>query len=264
MPPSSTCTIVIPCYNAEPYLEAAVASVQAQTFNDYHLVIVDDASPDATRELARRLAANHNNMTVVELPENCGRSFARNEGVRRTDSPYVAFLDQDDTYHPDFLKLLIEAFNQTNEFDAIKVLPNLGINIDSKRYEAIANSLATTCLFRRSAFQFIGGWPESDIYRRHPGGCEDIALLELFNLCFNVGVLHGPLYNYTLRPGNALDLFLKRSSVIDGVLHVAGRTEDDQLLEAATARLRVLLRNRLRRTLLNVTHDFVSLEAETK
>ncbi|MFL5330724.1 MAG: glycosyltransferase family 2 protein [Gemmataceae bacterium] len=264
MPPSSTCTVVIPCYNAEPYLEAAVASVQAQTFSDYHLVIVDDASPDATRELARKLTANQSNMTVIELPENRGRSFARNEGVRRTESQYVTFLDQDDTYHPDFLKLLVEAFNQTNDYDAIKVLPNLGINLDPTRYEAIANSLATTCLFRRAAFQFVGGWPESDIYRRHPGGCEDIALLELFNLCFNVGVLHGRLYNYTLRPGNALDRFLKRSSVVDGVLHVTGRTEDDQVLESENARLKFLLRKRLRQTLLNLSGNFVSLEVEAK
>src|SRR5262249_37792953 len=101
--PYTTCTVVIPCYNGEPYLETAVRSVRAQRFADYHLVLVDDASQDGTRALARRLAAEGPNTTVLELPENRGRCCARNRGAEATRGPYLAFLDQDDSYHPDFL-----------------------------------------------------------------------------------------------------------------------------------------------------------------
>src|SRR5207253_2468449 len=94
--PVVTCTIVIPCYNAEPYLEAAVDSVLAQTYQDYHLVLVDDASQDATLALAHRLARDRAKISVVALPENRGRCFARNAGTEVTRGPYVCFLDQDD------------------------------------------------------------------------------------------------------------------------------------------------------------------------
>jgi succinoglycan biosynthesis protein ExoO len=82
--PHATCTVVIPCFDGQAYLEAAVRSVQRQTFRDYHLVLVDDASRDGTLALARRLAAEDPRITVVALAKNRSRSAARNRGAEAT------------------------------------------------------------------------------------------------------------------------------------------------------------------------------------
>jgi glycosyltransferase involved in cell wall biosynthesis len=244
--PQASCTVVIPCHNGEPCLEDAVRSVQAQTFRDHHLVLVDDASTDGTLALARRLAAGDPRVTVLALPENRGRSAARNRGAEATRGPYLAFLDQDDAYHPNFLQATTEVLDRRADLDAVKVLPHLTTEIDPVRYETVANTLATTMLVRRTAFTFVGGWPEGRVYREHPGGCEDIALQDLLSWCFNLGVLHEKLYRYTHRPGNALDRFLARSRVVGGRVVFHGGLEEDRLAAAEGRRLRELLRQRVR------------------
>src|SRR5262249_17704212 len=211
-----TCTVVIPCYNGESYLKAAVDSVLAQTYSDYHLVLVDDASQDGTRALAHRLAQGHPNITVVEFSENRGRCCAPNAGTAATRGPYVAFLDQDDSYHPDFLRVTTTELSQASSLDAVKVLPNIAIAIDSVRYNAVASSLATTMLIRRAAFHVVGGWPETSAFRQHPGGLEDFTFLRLLVPYFNLRILNQKLYEYRHRPGNALDQFLARTTVVDG------------------------------------------------
>ena len=249
--PYAECTVVIPCHDGEPYLEAAVASVLAQSFRSFHLVLVDDASRDGTGELARRLAEKAPNITAIGLPENRGRSYARNRGAEAARGPYVTFLDQDDTYHPEFLRVTTSILSGSPGLDAVKVLPNLSIEIDPVQYGAVAGSLATTMLMRRSAFEVIGGWPEGMIFRQHPGGCEDIALQQLFGLYFNVGLIPEKLYQYNHRPGNALDRFLSRSSVVDGSLVFQEEgLEDDRKAGMEVQRLAQELRERVRQTLL--------------
>jgi glycosyltransferase involved in cell wall biosynthesis len=262
--PYATVTVVIPCYNAEPYLEAAVASVQSQSYQDYHIVLVDDASPDRTRALAHRLAETSRKITVVELPENRGRCYARNRGTEMTRGPYVTFLDQDDSYHPEFLRITTALLSKAPRLDAVKVLPNIRVAIDPVRFESVANSLATTMLLSRRAFEFCGGWPETQLFRDHPGGCEDIAFQKFFSFCFNTGILREKLYNYSHRPGNALDRFLKRTVVVDGRVVFQGPGDaDDQKLAVENERLLGLLRLRVRRAWLEApTSAFVRLGEE--
>jgi glycosyltransferase involved in cell wall biosynthesis len=220
--------------------------VLAQTFRDYHLVLVDDGSRDGTAALARRLAQNQPRITVVELPENRGRCFARNRGAEATRGPYVAFLDQDDAYHPDFLRATADLLARRPELDAAKVLPDVTVEVDPVRYGMVANSLATTMLLRRPAFEFIGGWAEGAAFRQHPGGCEDIVLQKLFSYCFRTGVLQAKLYRYSWRPGNALDRFLSGSRVVDGRVIMAERCKEDEQVIREMQRLRARLRERVR------------------
>lgn len=244
--PTATCTVVIPCYNGQEDLAAAVASVRGQSFEDYHLVLVDDASTDETLPLIRRLAEGDPRTTVVALGTNGGRSAARNRGTEATRGPYLAFLDQDDTYHPDFLRETAAILAGVPYLDRVKVLPNLSMELDPVRYKAVQNSLVTTSLFRREAFDFIGGWPESEIFRSHAHAGEDVALEELFRVCFNSAWLNKELYNYTRRPGNTFDQFLARSQVEGGQLGFTEATiEDDEVLLQEIARLKRSLHDRM-------------------
>lgn len=225
-PVKATCGVTIPCHNGEAWLAAAFESVMRQTYSDFHLVLVDDASQDATLELAHRLAGNRSDVTVISLAKNSGRCAARNKGARAVDSPFIAFLDQDDSYAPDFLRVSLETLAKYPQIDAARVLPKVSIDVHPLQLESIATSLANTMVFRRTAFEFIGGWPESDVFRRYACGGEDVALRNLFLMIFREGAVDLPLYNYSHRPGNALDLFLQRSMVIGEKL--VFRSDDDE------------------------------------
>jgi glycosyltransferase involved in cell wall biosynthesis len=245
--PEATATVVIPCYNGAADLPAAVASVLAQTFQDYRLVLVDDASTDETPRVMRRLAEGNPRISVVRLAENRGRAAARNRGAQATRGPYLAFLDHDDTYHPDFLRQTVAVLSSLPQFDRVKVLPRISIELDPLRYAAVKNSLVTTSLVRREAFDFIGGWPESAVFKSHVHAGEDVAFELLFAACFDTAWLSQELYNYTHRPGNSLDRFLARSKVEGGKLISTGEAaEQDQALANEVARLKRLLRTRVR------------------
>lgn len=93
-------SVVVPVYNAEPYLEAAVKSVLGQTFGDFELLLIDDGSTDGSRALLRRFAEEDSHVTVIEQ-ENHGPSYTRNLGIEKARGEYLYFMDADDAIEPD-------------------------------------------------------------------------------------------------------------------------------------------------------------------
>lgn len=98
-------TVVMPTYNRAALVERALDSIRAQTLPVRRIIIVDDASLDGTREVARAWAQRHNQRLHVEvLPHNVGPAAARNRGIELSQTAYVAFLDSDDEYLPSTLQ----------------------------------------------------------------------------------------------------------------------------------------------------------------
>jgi glycosyltransferase involved in cell wall biosynthesis len=100
---------IIPMYNGAPYIENAIRSVLAQTVQPDELLIVDDGSTDDGREVVRNFGQAH--LTLL-TKENGGQSSARNYGVRHSTSSLIAFLDQDDAWHPHHLERLLSPFQE--------------------------------------------------------------------------------------------------------------------------------------------------------
>jgi glycosyltransferase involved in cell wall biosynthesis len=96
-----TFTVVVPAYNAEQTLAATIDSVLGQTEQDFELLIIDDGSTDGTLELARSLASDPRIQVINQ--SNKGLAGARNTGIAAARGGYVAFLDSDDLWMPDFL-----------------------------------------------------------------------------------------------------------------------------------------------------------------
>jgi len=101
-------TIIIPTFNRLELLKRAIASIEAQTYTNYELIIVDDASNDGTLEYLMTL----DHLTLV-LSENRGVSHARNRGVGMANGSCIAFLDSDDCWHEEKLAHQV-AFHQEN------------------------------------------------------------------------------------------------------------------------------------------------------
>ena len=93
-------SIIVPIYKTEPYLDACVKSIQAQTIQDWEMILVDDGSPDRCPEMCDQYAANDNRIQVIHQ-ENGGLSKARNSGISVAQGKYIAFVDSDDDIAPD-------------------------------------------------------------------------------------------------------------------------------------------------------------------
>lgn len=99
-------SIIMPCHNAQMHLPASFGSVMAQTFPDWEIVAVDDGSTDTT--LAWLRTQTDPRVKVITQPK-LGVSAARNAGIGHASGNYLAFLDADDTWTPDFLEKMVAA-----------------------------------------------------------------------------------------------------------------------------------------------------------
>ena len=105
--------MVVPCYRCAHTIGAAVASVAAQTLRPAEVLLVDDGSGDNTLPQLEAIAQNFPSgwIKVFALPRNAGPSAARNRGWNEARQPWIAFLDADDSWHPQKLKLQMEALH---------------------------------------------------------------------------------------------------------------------------------------------------------
>jgi glycosyltransferase involved in cell wall biosynthesis len=103
---------VMPIYRVEAYLETTLASVSAQSFKRFEVVIVDDGSPDSSADIARAWAAKDPRFRVVSQ-DNAGPSAARNTGIGHCVAPYLTFVDGDDTLPPHAWRHLVESLERT-------------------------------------------------------------------------------------------------------------------------------------------------------
>ncbi len=93
-------SVVIPCYNAARYLESALASVQAQTFTDFEIIVVNDGSTDHSLALLEKIAAREPRLRILSRP-NTGIVGALNDGLAAARGEFIARMDADDLCLPE-------------------------------------------------------------------------------------------------------------------------------------------------------------------
>ncbi|KAF2516507.1 glycosyltransferase family A protein [Flavobacterium foetidum] len=98
-------SIIIPLYNKENFIESTIKSVLAQSYNDFEIIIVNDGSTDKSEEKIKNF---NDNRILYFSKENEGVSSARNYGIEKANSDFIAFLDADDYWYPDFLETIFE------------------------------------------------------------------------------------------------------------------------------------------------------------
>lgn len=103
-----TASVIMPVHNGERFLAAAVESVLAQTMRDFELICVEDGSTDRSPRILDGFAARDPRIKVLHTGGR-GCSAARNAGMDAARGEYIAFIDQDDLYHPQMLELMISA-----------------------------------------------------------------------------------------------------------------------------------------------------------
>lgn len=105
-------SVIMPSYNAARFISASIDSVMAQTWTDWELLIVDDASKDDSGSVIRSYAERDVRIRPFFLQENCGAAAARNVALEHARGRFVAFLDSDDLWVPDKLARQVSFMQQ--------------------------------------------------------------------------------------------------------------------------------------------------------
>ncbi len=121
-------SICIPAYNAERYLAETLASVAAQTYPNWEVIVTEDGSKDGTEAIVRKFSATVSQFCIYgRHPENLGLPSTRNSGIELARGEWVAFLDADDVWDPEHLARTVAAaqkssadliFTGTESFDS--------------------------------------------------------------------------------------------------------------------------------------------------
>ena len=102
-------SIIMPAYNTEKYIEAAICSVRLQTYTNWELLVLDDGSTDQTATIAERFAEADPRIRLLRNPQNMGVARTRNRGFDMAAGDWAALLDSDDVWHSDKLEKQLAA-----------------------------------------------------------------------------------------------------------------------------------------------------------
>lgn len=107
-------SIIMPAFNCENFIKISIESALNQSYENLELLICDDGSTDRTLDIIKQFSLTDNRLKVVKNIFEKGAAGARNSCLKSSKGRYIAFLDSDDLWHPDKLKLQIR-FMQDEE-----------------------------------------------------------------------------------------------------------------------------------------------------
>jgi glycosyltransferase involved in cell wall biosynthesis len=190
-------SVIIPTFNRRRLVGRAIESVRGQTYTDFELIVVDDASEDGTCELEYFSAAN-TSIHYLKLPCHRGVAAARNIGVAKSTGAWVCFLDSDDAWHKDKLQKQAawhEAHKEFRIFQTQEVWIRKGVRVNPPKTHAKIHGYQfkenldrcmitpSSVMMEKQLFLETGGFNES------LPACEDYDLWLRITSTFPVGLL---------------------------------------------------------------------------
>lgn len=210
---STSVSVIMPSYNHSTYIERAIDSVLAQTHPAVQLVVIDDGSQDGSVELLQELQARHGFTLICQ--ENAGVCKTLNRGVREgATGDYIALLASDDFWHPDKLRLQLEAlaadpaaefcFSQAREFsdenaaETGRVFPGKCLRGDIVNHVFLRQHVpAGTMMFSRRLYDALDGFDETLKE-------EDWDFVIRSAAATPFAVVDAPLLHYRAHPANTM------------------------------------------------------------
>ena len=163
-----SCVLITPARNEEAFIEQTIRSVVSQTVRPVRWVIVNDGSTDTTAAIARRYAALHDWIDVVDMPEHRDRSFAAKAHcfaagyakIKAMDHDIVGNLDADISFGEDHLEFLLQRFEEDPELGVAGTIfkEEDGYSSEKDSFEGHTHVSGQCQLFRRECYEDIGGY----------------------------------------------------------------------------------------------------------
>lgn len=216
-------SVVMPIYNAEPYLAKAVESILLQTLKDFELVLINDASTDKTLQIINKFKRKDKRIRVINNKKNLQMAESLNLAINLAKSDLIARMDQDDISLPNRLEIQY-AFMRSHPKVAIVgnniiIIDEEGKITGKRTYPTTSNSLKKmlfrysafahpTVMFRKSAFQKIGEYDPT----LHP--CEDIDLWFRLGIKYEFASIPSFLFKYRISLISGSHQNLKRTEAI--------------------------------------------------
>ena len=195
-------SVIIPVYNSELYLKECLDSLLEQTFGDWEAICINDGSTDGSAEILADYAARDPRIHVFSQ-ENRGLGATRNKGITEAHGRYIAFLDSDDMFNPDFLEQLY-AEAQSSGADVV---------MGSTRYESPKKAHLDAV---PAAGEALNTFMERVMALPHGGACNKIYLstmLREHDLRFHEGVYWEDNL-FTLRVCHEAHIFVTQPTAI--------------------------------------------------
>jgi glycosyltransferase involved in cell wall biosynthesis len=225
--PGPLVSVIIPCYNGEAYLEEAIESALAQTYQPVEIVVVDDGSTDGSSAIAQKFPVRYIRQ------HNCGLTETRNRGIRESRGDYLVFLDADDRLRPEAIEAGVCVMVERPEC-AMVVGDHVFVAKDGKHlrnsrkeclatshYEALLKSnfieMISSVLFRRSVVEAVGA--------------------------FDTGLRVAEDYELYLRIARNYPIYCHRSVIAEYRIHQSNASRNSELMLTMT--LQVLARQAL-------------------
>jgi glycosyltransferase involved in cell wall biosynthesis len=171
-------SVITPLYNSEAYIQACINSVISQSYNNWEMIIIDDGSTDNSFKMAESVIDKR--IRLIKLPVNMGASYARNTAIKLAKGKYIAFLDADDLWNTEKLKLQIKfmeennipfsytSYGFTNEND--EILPKIQIALPSVNYDKMLKNNYIGCLTAVYNCSELGKMYMPEFRKRHDWG----------------------------------------------------------------------------------------------
>ena len=220
-------SIVIPLYNKEKFVIGTIQSVLNQTFENYEIIVVEDASTDRSLDVISGI--NSEKIRIIKHDFNKGLSASRNTGIKNAKSNYIAFLDADDYWKSNFLaeiyslinrfpeaKLFATNYEELFQHDTVLLPKNNAGNLAEQSIitDFFAISLAqplycpSSLCVEKSVFNTIGFYNENIRYG------EDVDFNIRANSVYQLAYSTKPLIKYTMLSENQITQSLISNKII--------------------------------------------------
>ena len=203
-------SVVVPVYNAGPYLRQCLNSLAAQTYPHVEIILVDDGSSDGSDQVCREYAERDGRFQYVRLSANRGPSVARNVGVRQAAGAFISFVDADDYVEPGLLERL--HCSLTRNGADISACGADGNRLEIGPARSYSRVEAVCCLAKGSPFNHVpwGKLYRTDLARSCPFDenvfySEDLLFLyQALKRSGKVSYIPDVLYHYVNREGSQM------------------------------------------------------------
>lgn len=209
-------SVIVPVYNAAPYLRETLDSILSSTYRPIEVVMVDDGSRDDSLTIAQTYCKQHIECRVIQQ-ENRGVSAARNTAINAAKGVYILPVDADDKIADKFIEKAVDVINRDDNIRVVGCRCWMFGAVDKEwklqkfSHELLArkNMIPATAMYRKSDWERCGGYCEQEIYR------EDwdfwLSMMELGGTFYK---LNEVLFFYRISMGSRRTLAQKHKKII--------------------------------------------------
>jgi len=202
------CSIVMPVYNAERFIKNTINSVLNQTISNFELICVDDCSKDGSVEIIKQMQKQDDRIVLIQNETNLKVSQTRNKGVQAAKSDWIALLDSDDMWEPNYLEEVVKRREETQGqliCTSCKYMDNEGTRLSSEFI--IPPEITYKMLLKQNTILCSSVMIKKDLLINNPFYADDVHedYVCWLKILKEIGVAYGvqnPLMIYRLTTGS--------------------------------------------------------------